>query len=312
MRIIDLHCDTLYKRAVHDVLLDSNENEVLITDDENRRKLQCYAIWLPDSLSGSEAEVLTIKAAGFLKKECERLNIRLISDFNGLEAAFEASSNSACLTIENSLALNGKLENVREFAKLGARMMTLTWNALNPVGGGAEDAAGTGLTSFGEEVVREMEKYNMIVDISHACEKLFYDVAQVAKRPFVASHSNSYSITGHVRNLKDEQFKIIAECGGVVGLNFHNAFLNTNPEKACMSDILRHTEHFLSLGGENTLCFGSDFDGGVLPSDIQNSAVYDNIYEMFLQNNYSEELIRKIFFKNALNFFENFDNQRIM
>ena len=93
------------------------------------------------------------------------------------------------------------------------------------------------------------------------------------------------------------------------GLNFHNAFLNNAPEKATVNDVLRHAEHFLSLGGSDCLCFGSDFDGGTLPDDFQNSRVYDKIYTEFLRHNYEEELIRKIFYGNALNFFENFDNQ---
>ena len=110
----------------------------------------------------------------------------------------------------------------------------------------------------------------------------------------------------------DKQFEIIRKSGGIIGLNFHNAFLNDNPDNACVNDILRHAEHFLSLGGENTICFGSDFDGGTLPSDIKNSSVYAEILELMLKQGYKEALIEKIFYRNALNFFENFDNHQIM
>ena len=157
-----------------------------------------------------------------------------------------------------------------------------------------------------------MEDSGIIVDISHASQKLFYDVAENARRPFVASHSNAFSVTGHKRNLTDKQFEIIRKSGGIIGLNFHNAFLNDNPDNACVNDILRHAEHFLSLGGENTICFGSDFDGGTLPSDIKNSSVYAEILELMLKQGYKEALIEKIFYRNALNFFENFDNHQIM
>lgn len=312
MRVIDLHCDTLYKKATDNIPLDSMKNECRLCNNMNGSKLQCYAIWLPDDLNGDEAEALFFKAASDLKNECERLDIFLPKRGNKLRQAFLNNRNTAFFTVENSSALNGKLENIKKFASLGVRMMTLTWNAENQTGGGVESENTVGLTAFGKQVVREMENCGIVVDISHASRQLFYDVAENARLPFVASHSNAYSVASHKRNLTDDQFKIIIENDGVVGLNFHNAFLNNNPGNACITDILRHAEHFLSLGGENTVCFGSDFDGGVLPPDIKNSSVYAEIYELMLKHGYSESLVKKIFYLNALNFFENFDNRRIM
>ena len=289
MRVIDLHCDTLYKKTVNNTPLDSRDNECQLCRIKGDRKLQCYAIWLPDSLSGDEAEQLFFKAADDLKRDCKRLDISLLKSYKGIKEQFEKNQNSAVLTVENSTALNNKLENVKKFASLGVKMMTLTWNAENPVGGGVESENGKGLTEFGKAVVREMEDSGIIVDISHASQELYYDVAENARRPFV-----------------------IRKSGGIIGLNFHNAFLNDNPDNACVNDILRHAEHFLSLGGENTICFGSDFDGGTLPSDIKNSSVYAEILELMLKQGYKEALIEKIFYRNALNFFENFDNHQIM
>ncbi|MCD8025647.1 MAG: dipeptidase, partial [Clostridiales bacterium] len=95
-------------------------------------------------------------------------------------------------------------------------------------------------------------------------------------------------------------------------INFHNAFLCENPDDASIYDILRHTEHFLSLGGENCVCFGGDLDGGILPKDFKLTRIMSDIFEMFLKHGYNESIINKIFYENALKFFENFDNQRIM
>ena len=312
MRIIDLHCDTLYKKAVNGVLLDSIENECQLNDSADGNKLQCYAIWLPDDLNGNQAESLFFKAALELRSECERLDIKLLKHGDNIKQYFITKRNTAFLTVENSSALNGKLENVGKFASLGVRMMTLTWNAENDVGGGVESGAKTGLTDFGKKVIREMENCGIIVDVSHASEKLFYDVAEASRLPFVASHSDSFSVTGHKRNLSDRQFEVIKNKRGLVGLNFHNAFLNNKPEQASRQDIIRHADWFLSLGGEDIICFGSDFDGGILPEDIQNSSVYADLYELMLKHGYKEELIKKIFYKNALNFFENFDIHKIM
>lgn len=309
IRIIDLHCDTLYKLSAHNIPLNDPSNEVRIIDEPDSCKLQCYAIWLPDDLSEEQAERLFLKASDDLRTSCNELNIGLLQPGNDVREAFFGNSNTAYFTVENSSALNGKLDNVNRFAELGVRMMTLTWNASNAVGDGVEAPDPKGLTAFGKQVLSEMERCGIIADISHASQALFYDVASRAKRPIVASHSNSYAVTPHPRNLTDEQFAYIIQHGGLVGLNFHNAFLNREPEDASIEDILRHADHFLSVGGEDVLCFGSDFDGGTLPKDIKNSMIYDKIYEQFLQHHYSEALIKKIFYENALKFFENFDNR---
>ena len=308
MRVVDLHCDTLYKKVTRSVPLDHPDNEVRFETPAGSHKLQCCAIWLPDTFSGYRAEQTVFAAAEQLKAECQRLGISLLSPGASCRQAFEANGNTVYFTVENGSALNGKLENVGRFASLGVRMMTLTWNAANLIGDGADAENPKGLTRFGRAAVAEMEKHGIIVDISHASEPLFYDVAANTRLPFVASHSDAFSVTAHRRNLTDGQIKVIIARGGLFGLNFHNAFLNSDPESASVYDIIRHAEHFLSLGGENSLCFGSDFDGGVLPRDFCDSRVYCRVYELFLQQNYKESLIRKIFFDNALNFFENFDN----
>lgn len=312
MDIIDLHCDTLYRAATEDKSLDSDDMEVRLNDDPNSHKLQCYAIWIPDDCTGDEAERLWMKASDRIAKECRVHRIALIKPGERAADAFFRNRNSAFFTVENGKALNGKISNVAKFASEGVRMMTLTWNAHNEIGDGVMADEPSGITDFGKQVVREMERHHIIVDISHASPALFDDVAAIAKCPFVASHSNSFSVTGHPRNLTDEQFGVIRDRGGLVGVNFHNAFLNDAPEKASLNDIIRHTDHFLSIGGEDIICFGSDFDGGVLPQVFHDSRVYDKLYEVFLQNRYKERTIRKIFYENALNFFENFDNPQNM
>ncbi len=313
MHLFDLHCDTLYKAVNGKSSLNCSEYDVQINQsDIFKTKLQCYAVWLSDELSGDDAEKVFFKAAKLIKSECARLNIPLIFPCEKIKDRFYNNTYSAFFTVENALALNGKLENVEKFSQFGVRMMTLTWNAENQIGGGADDETNSGLTKFGKNVIREMERCNMVVDISHACDKLFYDVAQFAKKPFVASHSNSRTITNHRRNLTDEQFKLIVKNKGLVGLNFCKYFLNNDSDKVSIDDILRHTEHFLSLGGEDVLCFGSDFDGCDLPNDISSNENMCQIYEKFLRSNVKESIIRKIFYENAVNFFENFDNLQIM
>ena len=308
MRLVDLHCDTLYKAVKNQISINDKSLDVSICrDGVFSNKLQCYAIWIPDNYNGDSAEKLFLAAHKKLNDECRKNNIYLINKTEKLKDKFYSHEHTAFFTVENSTALNGKIDNVKKFADMGVRMMTLTWNAHNDVGDGADVAEPYGITEFGKKVLCEMEKYGIAVDISHASDKLFYDVAELTLKPFAASHSNSRKITNHRRNLTDEQFKIIIDRNGLVGINFNRDFLSEKPESASKYDILRHVDHFLSLGGESCICFGSDFDGCYLPDDIEGSRTMYDIYNMFLAHNYPESTVNGIFFKNALKFFENFD-----
>lgn len=306
MKLIDLHCDALYKSVTRNLSLDDISFETKPVTDGNN-KLECYAIWLPDNLSGEDAEKLFLKSSEQIRSDCAKCNIKLLRSGKKIRSDFFRSANNAFFTVENGLALNGKIDNVKLFSELGVKIMTLTWNEHNLIGDGANVKEPVGITPFGKQVISEMEKYGIIIDVSHASDKLFYDVAELTKRPFIATHSDSRIVTPHMRNLTDDQFKIIKNRNGIVGLNFHNAFLNSHPHKASMYDILRHADYFLSLGGEDVIALGSDFDGCTLPYDMKGSESMAELFELFLKHQYSESLVNKIFYENALKFFENFD-----
>ena len=138
------------------------------------------------------------------------------------------------------------------------------------------------------------------------------DVLTHSTKPIAATHSNSRAVTNVKRNLTDEHFGAIVRRKGLVGLNLHRYFLNDNPDKASKFDVLRHAERFLSLGGEDVLAFGADFDGCELPPDIVGIDSIGELYNMFLRHNYNEKLLDKIFFENAFKFCENFDKYLLL
>ena len=179
-------------------------------------------------------------------------------------------------------------------------MMTLTWNGENELGGGADTALG--LTPFGREALKEMERLSIVADVSHASDALFYDVAEIAEKPIVASHSNARAVCPHRRNLTDRQFQILRDKGGLVGLNFCVHFLRED-SNAHFEDLLRHADHFWSLGGETTLCLGSDYDGTDVPPELAGIEKMQDLYELFLKHNYKESLVNSLFFDNASKFF---------
>lgn len=289
MRYFDLHCDTMTECFLHDKPLKENDLHVnLQKANALERYVQCYAVWIPDDLRGEAA----------FQRFCQ------IADRLDKEAAENHIEDEAILTVENGAALGGKLENIAEFQKKGVKMCTLTWNGENELGRGVMAEGSRGLTDFGKQAIRGFEEAGIVVDISHASPELFYDVAEIASKPLVASHSNAKAVCGHPRNLTDEQFGIIKGSGGLVGLNFYKAFLNDQPENASMLDVLRHAEHFLALGGEDTLAMGGDWDGAALPEDMAAGlGAVPEMYELFLRHQYPESLVEKIFYGNAARFF---------
>ncbi len=308
MKYFDLHCDTILSCLQNDVPLLENGLQVNLKKAEPLETyIQCCAVFIPDKFRGEAAVDLFCKAADRLDFELQRNRERLsrLQEAGDIQRLEKDGRHGAILTVESGAALGGKLENVQKLKDRGVRMCTLTWNGENELGQGLFAKNKIGLTGFGKEVVKEFERVGILVDISHASPELFWDVAELAQKPLVASHSNSKSICSFPRNLTDEQFEAVRASGGLVGLNFCPDFLNDEGEKASMEDVLRHAEHFLSLGGENVLAMGGDFDGTELPRDMRDGlGAIPRLYEVFLRH-YPQDLTDQIFFGNAARFFQN-------
>ena len=291
MQYFDLHCDTLYRAVMDnsDFVNDSYHISVNKAPQFDKWK-QLFAIWIPDEIKGDKATDLFIKAVNKFRV--------LLPAYNNIDMMF---------AVENASMLNGDIRNIELLTLNKVRYVTLTWNGENELGCGAFSNADYGIYEKKKNVVKELEHNNICIDVSHASDKLFYDVLKIAEKPFLATHSNSRTITDHKRNLTDDQFKIIRDIGGVVGLNFYKGFLNDDEDKASIDDIVRHAEHFLNLDGENTLAIGSDFDGADMPIGI--SSIFDitAVYERFLRE-FGAKLTKKVFFDNANMYLTNFDN----
>ncbi len=290
MRYFDLHCDTLYKATIDDS--DINNPTYHITSDKSKtfdEYRQMFAIWIPDTIKGEEATLLFNRAVAKYKTLClEQTNIK------------------SYLAVENASMLNGNLDNIELLINNDIKYVTLTWNGDNELGSGAHGTSSSGITKFGKNVINVLESNNIAVDVSHASDKLFFDVLKIAKKPIIATHSNSRAITDNKRNLTDDQFKIIRDMGGIVGLNFYKGFLNDTEDNACVDDLLKHADHFLNLNGENTLAIGADFDGADMPNDILGIESVPSIYERFCSE-FGAKLTKKVFFDNANMYFTNFD-----
>ena len=217
-----------------------------------------------DEVSSQKATDYAVeRLSRIIKQEqlnASRMGIARSSD--DLRQLKDVGKKTVFLGIENGYAVGKELANLTMFKELGVSYITLCHNKNNDICDSAADhAEWNGLSPFGKEVVMEMNRLGMMIDVSHASEKTFYDVLQQSRVPVIASHSSVRALTDHRRNLSDEQIKALAANGGVVQICLYREFLNRNPKKASLSDVLRHICYVADLVGVDYVGIGSDFDG---------------------------------------------------
>ncbi len=208
------------------------------------------------------------------------------------------------LTVENAVALDGRLENVYNMYDDGVRVMGITWNFENQLATGCMSKYDTGLTEFGAKCIKVMNKINMIVDVSHASLNTFWNIAKITDKPIVASHSNVYSLCKHKRNLKDNQIKEIAKLNGIIGITYSKDFLS-NSNSATINDVIKHIRYVSDLVGVKHVCLGSDFDGvdvEKLPENLKGVKDINKIEECLTLNSFNKNEIKDIMGENLSRF----------
>ena len=207
---------------------------------------------------------------------------------------------AAILAVENSDALEKSPHVLPLLYQLGVRAMTLTHSTRSWAGDGCEVEGGGGLTGFGRQLLAQMNELGVVVDVSHLNEPGFWDVAQAAQAPFMATHSCCRALCDHPRNLRDEQLRALAEKGGVVAITFVPDFIDAhNPT---FDGLLDHIEHAVAVAGIDHVGLGSDFDGGGLL--LEDATCLPDIAVGLAKRGYEEVDIRKILGANQLRFLQ--------
>lgn len=325
-RFFDLHCDTITRErgsspaddrfdlspdGVKDISLTGNGFHIdLARIPKDWDFCQTFALFIPDEYRGPAAvDYFRRCAAAFHRQmEVHREIIRHVKTSAELEQVLSQGLRGAVLSVEGGAALAGRLENLDLLWDEGVRMMTLTWNGPNEIGSGSDSQQG--LSAFGREAIARMEQLGMMVDVSHLNDPGFWEVAKMAKRPFLASHSDSRAVRDHSRNLTDQQFMAIRDAGGIVGINFCGAFLVDSEEwtsKVTPEQLMAHVLHFLDLHGEDTVALGSDFDGATVPDFIKDVTGLATLREVMLAAGLGEKLTDKICFQNAFDFWKRYE-----
>lgn len=273
MRFVDLHCDSIleiYTRKKELADLSGHINLEKLRQGEVL--MQCFAAFIATH-DCAERNGVTVGAYELFCSMADIFDRQMalypdvlapVRAYADVEKNRAAGKISALLTVEDAVPLEGKIERVDEMYARGVRMAALLWNYENSLGfPNSMDASAHArpLKPFGREVVERMNELGMIVDVSHLSEGGFWDVADISRKPFIASHSCARALCGHSRNLTDAQLRAVAEHGGVVGVNFYSAFLNGREDYTPNADIIRHMDYIRQKAGIETVALGSDFDG---------------------------------------------------
>jgi membrane dipeptidase len=308
-----------------------------------------FSIWIPGAVTGPLAIKRALDQIDTVREQVRKhpKDLVLATTAHEVEAAHKEGKIAALMGIEGGHMIDNDLSALRSFAALGVRYMTLTHTKHNDWADASTDkAVHNGLTQFGKDVVHEMNRLGVMVDISHVSDKTFYDALESSRAPIFASHSSARALCDAPRNMSDDMIRALARKGGVIQINYHIGFLSqefANTEKAhpemkeqreaeadkvCGDDeacgillvhkrigeaqksgklpkvdwsrIIDHIDHAVKIAGVDHVGLGSDFDGAIMPSGMEDVSKLPKITEALLNKGYSESDVRKILGGNTL------------
>ena len=328
MKIIDMHCDTIMALMGNDKTLRESNNMIdLQKMQQGNYLLQCFAMFVP-YVSRREVEnyspfEMCHKMIDRYYNELEKNKDLILPAFSSADIENNIKNNkmTALLTIEEGGVCLGNIEFLRNFYRLGVRMMTLTWNFKNEIATpnidyfsitreqiakeGVKPNTTDGLTEFGVEVVKEMNRLGMVIDCSHLGDKGFYDVIKYSTKPIVCSHSCSRTVCNHPRNLTDDMLLKLKENNGVIGINYCHDFIKGDKSIATIKDIVKHIVYIRDLIGIDYIGLGSDFDGiSNKDLELKDASMMNELIIELKNQGFTDEDIDKISYKNVLRVFK--------
>lgn len=308
MLTLDSHCDTpmFFGEDIH---FDQRDPKILVDlhkMTEGHLDASIMVAYLPQGERNEETYKAVTAKTNELLDGIERLTlanrqyIGLARTPDDLYQLKHEGKKAIMMGIENGYAIGRDLSLIEKFRQRGVVYMTLCHNGDNDI---CDSARGQsehgGLSEFGREVVREMNRVGMMVDLSHAAETSFWDALKLSQVPIVCSHSSCRALCDHPRNLTDEQMRALAEAGGVMQITLYNGFLRTDG-KATILDAVRHINHAVQIMGIEHVGIGTDFDGDGGVPGVANASELINLTRLLRQVGYSNEQLRLLWGENFL------------
>ena len=312
MKIIDTHCDALFKlqRAAKEKgngmkklrFQDADQIETNVARlKQGKVSVQFFAIFIYPDVPSDQIWQHALEQIDFFYEEVLGKNqaMKQMTSWSDLDDLQDGEI-GAVLTLEGADAFGNDVVKLRHLYRVGVMSVGLTWNIANLCADGAGEPRGGGLTLLGKEVVRLNNEHHVFTDVSHSTVKGFWDMIERADYP-MASHSNARAICDHERNLYDDQLKALFQKKGLIHLVFNPPFINKQRETATIADLIKHIDHCCSLGGVNQIGFGSDFDGiSSYVQGLEHAGKYQNLINELL-NYYSETEVKGFAHENLLN-----------
>lgn len=291
MDYFDLHCDTLTEIYDRKLPLVNDKTAVRASGQFFGKYIQNYAIWTDESRNDSRKRFIDIYKYAII--QFEKYGIKVVKSDNSINNA----GNYAVLSAEGC-GFAESADDVDMLYEMGFRIISLCWNGKTAFASGC--CAEGGLTSKGRQFIERLNKYGIILDVSHLNKQSFYEAAEYADM-IMATHSNCSSVNNNIRNLDDDMLKIIRDKNGVVGLCFYPKFLSQNVFEGLYANI----EHMLNLNMENCIALGGDFDGGVMSPILDCTECVPVLYRYISKKTGSLKLTDRIFTQNAEKFLTN-------
>ena len=304
MKLIDLHCDTMMK-LMEDPTQTMAKNDFAIDLaklDEADSMAQVFALFVDMGEVSSPLETgYEMLGRFWAELDKNKDQIAWAGNRSDIQKNQMMGKKSALLAIEEGEVLDGHVGNLHNFYRQGVRFVTLTWNYPNQIGFPHGNEHGEkGLTTFGLELVEEMNRIGVMVDVSHLSEGGFWDVVKHTKSPFMATHSNCRALKDHTRNLTDEQIRSLSEKGGVMGMCLAKNFLMEGPDEGRLDALVAHVVHARKIGGLDVVAIGTDFDGTSTNHEFNKISDIQKLAERLKAIGYSDDELEKIFWRNAM------------
>lgn len=303
MNIIDLHCDVLAR--MHNAkggiaFTDSTDLDVTYNKlKQGGVRIQAFAIFIPPSMKSDQKFQAALDQIHYFYTEviAKNPNMKALKTWDDFDQLQEGQI-GAFLTLEGVDCIGNDMQKLSILYELGIRSIGLTWNNANLAADGVGEERGAGLTAFGKEIITFCNENKILSDVSHLCEKAYWDVMDLAHFP-IASHSNSKTICNHRRNLTDEQATHLFKKNGLIHVVYNPPFI-TEKGTASISDLIAHIDHFCSLGGVGQIGLGSDFDGiSEKIVSLEDASMHPALINELLKT-YSEDEVKGFAYKNFL------------
>ncbi|MCU1529904.1 MAG: Membrane dipeptidase [Frondihabitans sp.] len=270
---------------------------------------QFWSVYVPSSLSPADAVVATLEEIDVVHRLVETYPevFQLATTATDVRAARAAGLLASLLGMEGGHSIDSSLGVLRAMRRAGVAYLTLTHNDNTPWAASATgDPVDFGLTPFGEEVVREMNRIGMLVDLSHVAPQTMHDALDVSTAPVIFSHSSCRAVTDHVRNVPDDVLSRLSGNGGVVMLTFVPAFVSRTADgHATLDDVVAHVEHAREVAGVDHIGLGGDFDGtDSMPEGLPDVSAYPALFAVLAARGWSRGELLKLAFENTLRVLE--------